>query len=116
MKKALATTFFPARAEIISREPLTVLDGAHNPDGAEALCKIMKKYGGRITAVIGMMRDKDYETVLKRTLPYCKSAVAVTVENMPRSLDAGKLAATANKYCRFSSSVHFILRAGSEKN
>lgn len=99
VKKALATTFFPARAEIISREPLTVLDGAHNPDGAEALCKIMKKYGGRITVVIGMMRDKDYETVLKRTLPYCKSAVAVTVENMPRSLDAGKLAATANKYC-----------------
>ena len=59
----------------------------------------MKKYGGRITAVIGMMRDKDYETVLKRTLPYCRAAVAVTVENMPRSLDAGKLAATANKYC-----------------
>ncbi|MFQ8953308.1 MAG: hypothetical protein ACLR56_10085 [Oscillospiraceae bacterium] len=85
-----------------------------------------------------MMRDKDYETVLKRTLPYCKSAVAVTVENMPRSLDAGKLAATATNIARvprrkimtrqlkapayrrtmirFSSSVHFILRAGSEKN
>ena len=99
VKKALATTFFPARVEIIRREPLTVLDGAHNPDGADALCKIMKKYSGRITAIIGVMRDKDYETVLKRTLPYCKSAVAVTVENMPRSLDAGKLAATANKYC-----------------
>lgn len=99
VKKALGTTFFPARAEIISREPLTVLDGAHNPDGAEALCKIMKKYGRRITAVIGVMRDKDYETVLKKTLPYCRAAVAVTVENMPRSLAGEKLAAAASKYC-----------------
>ena len=99
VKKALGATFFPARAEIISRNPLTVLDGAHNPDGAEALAEIMKKYGGRITAIIGVMRDKDYETVLKKTLPYCRAAVAVTVENMPRSLACEKLAAAASKYC-----------------
>lgn len=99
VKKALGATFFPARAEIISREPLTVLDGAHNPDGAEALAEIMKKYSGRITAIIGVMRDKDYETVLKQTLPYCRAAVAVTVENMPRSLAGEKLAAAASKYC-----------------
>ncbi len=99
VKKALGATFFPARAEIISRNPLTVLDGAHNPDGADALAEIMKKYGGRITAIIGVMRDKDYETVLKKTLPYCRAAVAVTVENMPRSLACEKLAAAASKYC-----------------
>lgn len=99
VKKALGATFFPARAEIISRNPLTVLDGAHNPDGADALAEIMKKYGGRITAIIGMMRDKDYETVLKKTLPYCRAAVAVTVENMPRSLAGEKLVAAASKYC-----------------
>ena len=99
VKKALGTTFFPARAEIICRNPLVVLDGAHNPDGARAIAEIMKKYGGRITAVIGMMRDKDYDAVLKETLPYCKAAVAVTVENMPRSLECEKLAAAANRYC-----------------
>ena len=99
VKKALGATFFPARAEIICRNPLVVLDGAHNPDGARAIAEIMKKYGGRITAVIGMMRDKDYDAVLKETLPYCKAAVAVTVENMPRSLKCEKLAAAANRYC-----------------
>lgn len=99
VKKALAETFFPARAEIISRKPLTALDGAHNPDGAKALVEIMKKYGGRITAVIGMMRDKDYDTVLRLTLPYCRAAVAVTVDNMPRSLSKEALAAAASKYC-----------------
>ena len=99
VKKALANTFFPARAEIISKKPLVVLDGAHNPDGATELAKILKKHGGRVTAVIGVMRDKDYKTVLKNTLPLCKSAVAVTVENMPRSLSAAELAFAAATYC-----------------
>lgn len=99
VKKALANTFFPARAEIISKKPLVVLDGAHNPDGATELAKILKKHGGRVTAVIGVMRDKDYKTVLKNTLPLCRAAVAVTVENMPRSLSAAELALAAAPYC-----------------
>lgn len=99
VKKALASTFFPARAEIICQKPLVVLDGAHNPDGAAQLAKILKKYAGRVTAVIGVMKDKDYQTVLKATLPLCRAAVAVTVENMPRTLEAVELAAAAEKYC-----------------
>lgn len=99
VKKALANTFFPARAEIICKSPLVVLDGAHNPDGAGELAKILKKYAGRVTAVIGVMKDKDYNAVLKTTLPFCRSAVAVTVENMPRTLDASELADTAEEYC-----------------
>ena len=99
VKKALAETFFPARAEIICKSPLTVLDGAHNPDGAEALSEIMEKYSGEITALIGVMRDKDYKILLEKTLKHCKSAVAVTVENMPRSLEREELAAAAGRYC-----------------
>ena len=99
VKTALAKTFFPARAEIICKNPLVVLDGAHNPDGAAELSKILKKYGGRVTALIGVMRDKDYKAVLKATLPLCRSAVAVTVEDMPRTLDRDTLAAEASRYC-----------------
>ena len=99
VKKALANTFFPARAEIICKSPLVVLDGAHNPDGAGELAKILKKHAGRVTAIIGVMKDKDYKAVLKATLPLCRSAVAVTVENMPRTLDASELADTAREYC-----------------
>ena len=99
VKAALADTYFPARAEIICNAPLALLDGAHNPDGAKALADIMKKYSGKITAVIGVMRDKDYKQVLKTTLKYCKYAVAVTVEGMPRSLSAFSLAETAAEFC-----------------
>ncbi len=99
IKKALANTFFPARTELISRNPIVVLDGAHNPDGANALAKVMQKYGGEITAVIGMCADKDCEEFLKTTLKYCKRAVAVEIENMPRSLSSEALCDLAQKYC-----------------
>ena len=99
VKTALANTFFPARAEIISKKPLVMLDGAHNPDGAAQLAKILKEYEGKAVALIGVMRDKDYNAVLRATLPFCRAAVAVTVENMPRSLDGKTLARTAEEYC-----------------
>ena len=69
------------------------------PDGAKALADIMEKYSGKITAVIGVMRDKDYKQLLKMTLNHCKNAVAVTVEGMPRTLPAYSLADTAAEFC-----------------
>ena len=99
VKTALKNTFFPARAEVISQNPLVVLDGAHNPDGALELSKILKKQNKKAVALIGVMGDKDYKSVLETTLPLCRAAVAVTVENMPRSLDGKTLAAAANEYC-----------------
>lgn len=97
--KGLEKTFFPARMELISKLPLIILDGAHNPDGAAALCQELKKYSGKVTAVIGMMRDKDCEEFLKQTLPLCKNAVAVSVKDMPRSLKTNELCQIASKYC-----------------
>ena len=54
--EALSETYFPARMEVISKKPLVILDGAHNPDGANALSQTLKKYSGKATALIGMMR------------------------------------------------------------
>ena len=45
-----------------------------------------------------MMKDKDYETVLRDCLPYIYKAVAVTVENAPRTLSADGLCVIAKKY------------------
>lgn len=95
----LKKTFFPARMEIINKEPLVVLDGAHNPDGASVLSKELSKYSGKVTAIIGMMKDKDYKDFLKETLSYCNNAVAVAVPDLPRSLSAEDLCKTANEFC-----------------
>lgn len=98
MLKGIESAFIPARAEIISRSPLVLLDGAHNPDGAEVLKGIMRGYKN-ITAIIGVMQDKDFEEVLKITLPLCSKVICVSVADMPRALDAQSLYSVAQKYC-----------------
>ena len=95
----LKNAFFPARMELISKNPLVVLDGAHNPDGALALSRELSKHSGRVTAVIGMCKDKDYPEFLKTTLIHCKNAVAVNIKDMPRSLECEELSAKANEFC-----------------
>ena len=85
--------------EVISKLPLIVLDGAHNPDGAMVLSRELEKYQDEVTAIIGLMRDKDCREFLKSTLKFCKNAVAVEVPNLPRSLSAYELCDTASEFC-----------------
>lgn len=97
MQTGLKNAFIPARLEVVSRDPLIVIDGAHNPDGAGALATALKEYNGT-TAIIGVMRDKNYGEVLAKTLPFCKNIICVRPED-PRSLPAEELANEAQKYC-----------------
>ena len=98
--KALASTYFPARLEVVSQNPLVIIDGAHNPDGATVLAKELEWAKGDAVAIIGMMKDKDCRQVLETTLPNCKSAIAVEVKGLPRSLSAQELCVLASPFCR----------------
>ena len=97
--KGLKNTFFPARLEVISEKPLVLLDGAHNPDGANVLAREISKLQEKPVAIIGMMRDKNVKEVLSTLLEHCQSAVAVTVPNNPRSMSAEELCLIAGEYC-----------------
>lgn len=97
--EGLKNAHFPARLEVVSEKPLVVVDGAHNPDGAEVLAKELKKLGGNVAAVVGMMKDKNIDAVLKCTLPYCSYAVTVAVDDMPRSASAEELRDKAAELC-----------------
>lgn len=97
IKAGLKNAFIPARLEVVSQNPLIIIDGAHNPDGADALAAALKEYSG-CTAIIGVMRDKNYSEVLSKTLPFCKNAICVKPEG-PRSLSAEELANEAQKHC-----------------
>lgn len=98
IKAGLKTAVFPARLEIISKKPLVLLDGAHNPHGAAALAREMKKLSD-VTLVIGMMRDKNYGEVMGILAPLCKKIITVTVEENPRSVSADELKTTAEEFC-----------------
>lgn len=90
----------PARLQVVSRNPLIVIDGAHNPDGIAALVKslntVFKAY--ETVAVMGMMKDKDVEKSVSLIAPYFKRAAAVTVDN-PRSMKSYELSGIIKKFC-----------------
>ena len=86
--------------EILSRRPLCLLDGGHNPGCAQALRDALERFvPGQKTALMGMMADKDSAAALKILGPLFQKVVTVTPEN-PRSLSAEALAEQAGRFCR----------------
>lgn len=94
----IANATVPARLELINENPIVFLDGAHNPNGADALSGFMKQYNGNIVGVAGMMADKNCDGFLKEVLKHCSSLITVTVKENPRSMSAEDLAQMASSY------------------
>ncbi len=99
IREGIASAEIAARIELISENPLVVLDGSHNPNGADALAGFMKDFDNDIVAVIGMMADKDCELFLKKILSFCSTVITVTVKENKRSISAKELSKLAKKYC-----------------
>lgn len=96
----IGRTVVPARMEILSKEPMILLDGGHNEDCAKALHTVMTKHfdGKNIVALIGTMEDKEYNKYLSIVAPHFSKIVATTPDN-PRSLDANELKKCADAFC-----------------
>lgn len=95
----IANTHFPARTEILCRDPLVIVDGAHNPQGIASLAQSLRELGDRpVSLVVGMMADKDHQHSMQVLGPLCRRAFAVTPNN-PRSLPARELARELAPYC-----------------
>ena len=80
ISKGLEKVEWPARFEVLSRNPLFILDGGHNPQCAEALCKTIEEYlpNEKVIFMLGVLGDKDYETIIDMVLPYGEDFVCVT--------------------------------------
>ena len=72
IRTGLARAVWPGRFELLSRAPLLIVDGAHNPNGVEALVDTIRAYfpDQKINFVMGVMKDKDYHTMLRLIAPY----------------------------------------------
>lgn len=92
-QRGIALAEWPGRFEILSSRPTLVLDGAHNPQGGEALAAAIRSElaGRRIHLVVGVLGDKDAGPLLDALLPLA-GRVVVTAPDSPRALPAGDLA------------------------
>nr|MBA3300587.1 hypothetical protein [Thermoleophilaceae bacterium] len=91
---AARRTEIPGRLQVVDTDPLTLLDGAHNPAGTAALAESLPEVaGGRpLTAVLSVLDDKDAEAILGTLAPLCERAVFTRCAN-PRALPPEELAA-----------------------
>lgn len=89
IRRALVNVRWPGRMEVISEEPLVVIDGAHNLDGAINLKESMAFYfrNRKIILILGMLRDKDVDSVSEVLAIDAKKVILVTPDDF-RALDA----------------------------
>ena len=91
--RGLEQTCWPGRFEVVSKEPLIILDGAHNEDAAEKLSQTLQKHftNRKITYIIGVLADKEYAKMLGLMLPPAHHVYTVTPPNK-RALNGAVLA------------------------
>jgi dihydrofolate synthase/folylpolyglutamate synthase len=94
---AAAEVRIPGRMQVIDERPLTVLDGAHNPDGIAALVEALSEvvHDRRLVAVVSILDDKDAATMLAGLAGGRVSVdgLVLTAAGNPRSLSPAKLRA-----------------------
>jgi dihydrofolate synthase/folylpolyglutamate synthase len=101
---AAAEVRIPGRLEIVAHQPLTVIDGAHNTEGMEALVEALPELlagqdappqelgrdGRPVVAVLSILADKDAAGMLAALLPGCQ-VVVLTSSHNPRALSPATL-------------------------
>ncbi len=94
VRRGLEAARWPARCQVLNAQPLVLLDGAHNPNGAAALAGVIREVAQRrpVGLVAGMLADKDVAGSLRHLAPLVARAWAVTPPS-PRALAADGLAA-----------------------
>ena len=95
LREGLSATCWVGRFEVLSREPLVIYDGGHNPQGVSACVESVKAVlpNQRVCVLCGILRDKDYEHMITALSEIADSVVTLTVDS-PRALPAKELANT----------------------
>jgi dihydrofolate synthase/folylpolyglutamate synthase len=98
VRAAAAAVVVPGRFQRLPGAPLTIVDGAHNPAGMEALAEALPDAVGDrpLVACVSILDDKDAGAMLSRLLPLCAGAVFTASAN-PRSLPPATLASLAGQ-------------------
>lgn len=93
IRQGIRDVRWPGRFDIVSREPLFIIDGGHNPQCIETLVKNIEDYlaGRRVIALTGVLADKDYADMYQPVMPLVQEFVCITPPN-PRKLEADLLA------------------------
>ena len=96
VRVAIADASSPGRLQVVNRDPLTILDAAHNPDGAASLAQALVEYfaAPKAVGVLAVLAEKDSLGVL-RELANSFDQVVITRSSSPRAIAPEALAKVA---------------------
>ena len=91
---------WPGRLEKIHQTPTIIIDGAHNDAGADALANTINTFfpHERVTLVLGVLKDKEVDAVVRRICPLVHTAIITRPDN-PRAMDPNQLGKKVLEYC-----------------
>ena len=93
VRKGMKEAFWRGRFSVIHKNPVVIIDGAHNPAAAKVLKDSLETYfkGRDLHFIFGVFADKDYESVIRMTAPLAKHIITIQTPGNPRALPAEKL-------------------------
>lgn len=85
---------WPGRFEVLRTDPILIADGGHNRQCAASVAAALTRYfpGRRFLFIMGVLADKDYDSMLELLAPLGKRFFTLTPDS-PRAMDAEALAA-----------------------
>lgn len=99
IKEGLKKTRWAGRLEVMSRDPLLIMDAAHNIDGVASLKKSLEEQitYHKLILVIGILGDKDLEAMLGEIVPLVDRLI-ITRPESPRAAPPERVALVAKNY------------------
>ena len=88
---------WPGRFEVLTRDPVFLLDGAHNAHGMQATVDSLRLHfpGQQFVFLLSVMADKDVDEMIFQLVPLSRQFVTVRANN-PRAMSAEELAGRLN--------------------
>lgn len=83
IRAGIEQTRWSGRFEVVQARPLMIMDGAHNPDGAQSFVKAVQEYltGYTIIFVMGVLKDKDYLQMIQLTNKLADAIITINPDN-----------------------------------
>ena len=90
----LKAVHWAGRMQVVGQSPVILLDGAHSPTSAEALCRAIREVFcyRRLILVVGLMRDKDLQAIGKILCPFADEIITTQAFDNPRVTPAAEIA------------------------
>lgn len=101
IRQGFSEVYWPARFEILQRNPPVIVDSAHNRDSAQKLRQALDDYfpGYPVVLVFGASEDKDIHGMFTELVPRVRQVVA-TKSVHPRAIEPEQLVEMAHQFGR----------------